>query len=91
MVEELEGDELAATEDGEEGAEDDATRRTSAEREAEEPLEGGFGAAPELAGVADFNDGGEGDAGENGEGEEGHEEGVESGEGGREGGGECFE
>ncbi|CAL5373100.1 unnamed protein product [Camellia sinensis] len=95
VVEEAEEGEVAGAEDGEEGAEsveeageveevgpeEDAAGRAGAEGETEEPLERGFGAGPEPAGVADLGGGGEEEAGEDGGGDEGHGEGVEGGEG----------
>ncbi|KAK9948687.1 hypothetical protein M0R45_004252 [Rubus argutus] len=99
VVEELEGDQFAASENREECAdhveesgdvvhvrpEEDPTRRAGPEREAQEPLERGFGPPPEPPGFADFGDGGERDAGEDGEGHDGHDEAVDCGYGSRAG------
>ena len=63
------------------GPEEDAPGGARAEWEAEEPLEGGLGAAPEPAGVSDFGGGGEEDPGEDGGGDEGHGEAVEGWQG----------
>ena len=68
MVEELEEGQPTTSQDGEDcpehveeageveevGPEEDPPRWSGAEGEAEEPLEGGLGAAPEPSGVADL-------------------------------------
>lgn len=63
------------------GPEEDPTGGAGPEGEAEEPLEGGLGAPPEPAGVADLCGSGEEDSDEDGGGDEGHREAVEGGEG----------
>ncbi|GAB2282521.1 hypothetical protein Dimus_017062 [Dionaea muscipula] len=88
VVEQLEKGHPPPAEDGEEAAEDveeagevedvgpeeDAAGGAGAEREAEEPLQGGLGAAPEPTGLADLGGRGEQDAGEDGDGDDGHGE-----------------
>ena len=58
------------------GPEEDPARGSGSEWETEEPLEWGFGAAPEPAGFADFGGGGEEGSGEDCGGDEGHGEAV---------------
>ena len=95
VIEDLEKRQPATSQDGEEcgehveeagevvevGPEEDPAGGAGAQGEAEEPLEGGLGAAPEPPGVADLGGGGEECSGEDGGGAEGHGAAVEGGEG----------
>lgn len=63
------------------GPEEDPPRGSGAEGEAEEPLEGGLGGAPEPSGVSDLGCGGEKDSGGDGGGDEGHGEAVKGRDG----------
>ena len=59
------------------GPEEDTARRTGSERETEEPLEWGFGTAPEPSSFLDFSGGRKEDSGEDNGGDDGHGEAVE--------------
>lgn len=63
------------------GPEEDAAGGAGSQREAEEPLQGGFGLTPEPSRVADLGGGRYQDSGEDDDGGERHGEAVKCGEG----------